>query len=92
MRRLFLEDLDGDTLEVEEFDKTHLLVTVHATNPSSMALYPAQARQLIETCEKWLGTKEICPNCGHSLHGNEHGLDQNDDRGSCTYCRECRDA
>lgn len=40
-----------------------------------------------------------CPNCGHSLINNEHGIDQNDFvlgedneyhlTGSCTYCRDC---
>jgi len=42
----------------------------------------------------------VCPNCGHSLRNNKHGIDQGDLRityeghiehtGNCTYCKECR--
>ncbi len=45
--------------------------------------------------------QETCKSCGHSLHDNSHGPDQNDfiydskldkwiHRGVCTYCKLCR--
>lgn len=45
------------------------------------------------------GQPRTCPDCGHTLHENEHGIDQNDvivdgednlvHSGKCTYCKIC---